>query len=423
MGYTNPQRIIDKSFDVFTEGSKRWVGQIAKTSAQIQERNALEKEQQKEQWEKQNEEQQKMYSSVNEIGSTGNSALDENTRGYLNDNVDKYFEIKNLMDNGKVSQADGNKELANLKNDVVKFKSIVPYLAEQTNLQREHGKIALGTAGAISSVTSGESQGILGNIITGGNTAIVKKNGIMYLYNPPIAGQQKGGMMNLDELAAKQAAGEDIVTLVPDISGDLAGAYKNIFNPDDVNSEYISLETVDLADGNTYSYKKFKTERFNPETNKMEPFDAKEYGMQAMIDAGQFDPIIANEKAMKSVWQDMMPDDITGDTEWGFVDPALDGDEAAQQAALDEQATQAKEWMAQQAYDNNSEMDNVLKYVSKKKTPTEGGGGGGGGSTTHASKAAPVTKDEFDKGVKDKIYKKGDWVWVDYGGKIGKKKV
>ena len=233
MGYTNPQRIIDRSFDEFTNASKRWVGQVARTSAEIEERNRVEKEQQAKQWEKDNEEQQLMYSKVNEVGSTGNSALDENLRGFWNDKTDQYFEIKNLMDNQKVSQADGNKQLAKLMGDVDKFQAMVPYLAEQTALQKEHGKIEPGTAGAISSVTPGESQDIFNNIMTGGNTALVDKGGVMYMYNPPIPGQQAGGMINIDELLAKKATGEDIVQLVPDISGDLSGAYKNIYNPDD----------------------------------------------------------------------------------------------------------------------------------------------------------------------------------------------
>ena len=146
MGYTNPQRIIDRSFDEFTNASKRWVGQVARTSAEIEERNRVEKEQQAKQWEKDNEEQQLMYSKVNEVGSTGNSALDENLRGFWNDKTDQYFEIKNLMDNQKVSQADGNKQLAKLMGDVDKFQAMVPYLAEQTALQKEHGKIEPGTA-------------------------------------------------------------------------------------------------------------------------------------------------------------------------------------------------------------------------------------------------------------------------------------
>lgn len=420
MGYTNPQRIIDRSFDAFTNAGKRWVGQIVKTREQIQERNALEKKQQKIQWEKQNEEQQKMYSSVNEMGSTGNSILDENYRSFYNADVDKYFEITNLRDNGKIKQADANRELANLRNDVLLMNKIIPYIAEQASMQKEHGKIPLGTAGAISSVTSGESQDVLGQMIIGGNTAMVRKNGIMYLYNPPIAGQQEGAMINLNEIAAMQASGEDIIHLVPDISKDLEMAYNNIYNPDQVNSEYIKLKTVELDDGNTYSYKEFKTERFNPDPppGKWEPFDAKEYGIQAMIDGGQFDPLIRDKKKMESIWQDIMPDNITGDISWGFVDPELDGDEVAQEEFLADQVMEAKKWMAQQAYDNNSDMDNVLKYISKTKTKTKDNKNDNSNSNTRSKPKSYTTVAQYNAAVENGEIEKFDTIII--GGKIVK---
>jgi hypothetical protein len=97
MGYTNPQRIIDQSFDTFTNASKRWVGQIAKTSDEIYQRNIKEKEQQNLQWEKENKAQELMYSKVNELGSTGNSALDGNIREYWESRTQQYFEVKNAM--------------------------------------------------------------------------------------------------------------------------------------------------------------------------------------------------------------------------------------------------------------------------------------------------------------------------------------
>ena len=158
MGYTNPQRIIDQSFDTFTNASKRWVGQIAKTNSEIYDRNIKEKEQQNLQWEKDNEAQQTMYSKVNELGSTGNSALDENIRTFWDSRTQQYFEIKNAMSRGDMAQQEGNKLLAGINGQLAKFTKVIPYMASQISLQVEHGKLKPGTAGAISSVTSGPTM-------------------------------------------------------------------------------------------------------------------------------------------------------------------------------------------------------------------------------------------------------------------------
>ena len=123
--FTNPQRIIDKSFDAFIQGGEKMVNKIATTADQIYERNRIEKASQKLEWEKQNEEQQKLYSSVNELGSTGSSSLDNNLRSFWDGRVDEYFTIKNAMQRGDISQQEGNKALASINGEVDKFKNVV----------------------------------------------------------------------------------------------------------------------------------------------------------------------------------------------------------------------------------------------------------------------------------------------------------
>lgn len=373
MGYKNPQRIIDRSFDAFTQASKRWVGQIAKTSSEIHERNAKEKEAQKVEWEKQNEAQQKMYSKVNELGSTGNSALDENLRGFWDNRVDQYFEIKNLMSRGDMDQKEGNKYLAQIMGEVDKFQKVVPYIAQQVALQREHGKIEPGKPGAISSTVPQESQNIFQNLLNGDNTALVEKAGVMYLFNPPMDGEdgQEGAMINLDEMLAKQQTGQDIVQLVPDINKDLEMAYKNIYKPDDAASDYIEVETIDKGGEYLYDVKKYKTKDEDGE------FDPKERGMAQMISDNQFGGLLNSEKIMESVWQDMIPDEyiaehsnIDPDSSWHEVDPENEGEDniAKKEAAWQQQADLANKWFAEQAYDRNSELDQgTFKHLNKRK--------------------------------------------------------
>ena len=372
MGYTNPQRIIDQSFDTFTNASKRWVGQIAKTSDEIYQRNIREKEQQNLQWEKENKDQELMYSKVNELGSTGNSALDENIREFWDSRVQQYFEIKNAGSRGDMPRDDVNKFLGGINGQLTKFTGVIPYLASQIALQTEHGKLKPGTAGAIASTTSGESQDVIGSIAKGGNTAIVMKNNLMYFYNPPIEGKQDGAFMNIDEMLAKQAAGQDIVELVPDISKDLTQAYNNIYNPNDIDSKYVTIENKE-KNGYNYEYKVYRTE-----DDDGNPMDAKTTGIQQMIDDGQFDPVIKDDRIMTSVWQDMIPDDyieqyakdngmdINPNSSWG--QGVGDDIETKEKFIADQQAL-AKQWLSEQAYDQNATLDNKMEYISRTKIP------------------------------------------------------
>ena len=360
--FTNPQRIIDKSFDAFIQGGEKMVNKIATTADQIYERNRIEKASQKLEWEKQNEEQQKLYSSVNELGSTGSSSLDNNLRSFWDGRVDEYFTIKNAMQRGDISQQEGNKALASINGEVDKFKNVVPYLAEQVTLQREAGKLEPGSAGAISSVTSTESQEVLNNLMNGGETGLVSRGGNMFLYNPAIKGKQNGGMLNIDELLSNQATGKSIVQTVPDISKDLTGAFNNIFKPDDVDSPYVKFAKESKADGYDYTYKTI------PEDKKLE-------GIEAMKAQGQFNPILNDEKMMTSVWQDMIPDEyleangVNPDSSWMMIDPSVK-DPKVQEANQAKQREIALNWLAEQAYDNNSEMDQgALKFVNKQKRP------------------------------------------------------
>ena len=359
--FTNPQRIIDDSFDTFVEGGQKMVNKIATSAEQIYARNKAEKASQKIEWEKQNEEQQKLYSKVNELGSTGSSSLDNNLRGFWDGRVDDYFKIKNAMQRGDMEQQEGNRLLASINGEVNKFKTVVPYLASQVTLQQEAGKLDPGTAGAVSSVTSTESQQVLNNLMTGGNTGLVSRGGNMFLYNPAIKGQQQGGMLNIDELIANQSTGKSIVQTVPDISKDLTGAFQGIFKPDDVASELVEFKK-ETKEGYDYTYKTIS------EDNKVK-------GIEEMKSTGMFNPLLKDEKMMTSVWQDMIPDDyleangVNPDSSWMMMDPAVT-DPKIQQANQDKQREIATNWLAEKAYNDNSEMDQgALKYVNKQKTP------------------------------------------------------
>jgi len=392
--FTNPQRVIDKSFDVFIEGGQKMVNKVATTADQIYKRNAEEKASQKIEWEKQNEEQQKLYSSVNELGSTGSSSLDSNLRSYWEERVESYTNIKNAMQRGELDQQKGNRMLAKINGEVTKFQTVVPYLASQASLQQEAGKLPLGTAGAISSTTSTKSQEVLNNLVTGGDTGLVNRGGNMFLYNPAIKGGQQGAMLNIDELIANQANGKSIINTVPDISKDLSGAFNNIFKPDDSQSPYVKFNVEKNQDNSGYDY-----------TYKIIPEDKKIEGIQAMKDANQFNPILDNEQMMTSVWQDIIPDEYLAakgvdiDSSWGMTIP---GGTAAESIALQEKMRGiAEDWLAEEAYNQNSVMDQTQKYVTRQKSKT-------------SAPKCKVTTAQYQKAWRDA--KKGEMVHTDAAG-------
>ena len=157
MGYTTPQRIIDRSAAETLAGGQKVASSMSEVASLVKKQ----KEDQDKIVAENDEAQQTMFAQVNKFGSTGVADLDKNIVNYWNGKVEEYFDIKNKMDNGEIPRTEGNRQLAVIESMPDKFGKITSYLATQNASFGEDSKIKRGMPGSISSTSSQESQRFL----------------------------------------------------------------------------------------------------------------------------------------------------------------------------------------------------------------------------------------------------------------------
>ncbi len=299
MSYTKPQRIIDKSFDVFIKGSKDISSNLARTAKTIADNNARSKKEQAALQEKRDNEEQEMYDKANTFGSTGDAKLDENVVGFWNDKVDEYFQIKNAMQNGSISRREGNLALTRIEGLSKQFKNQAAYLAGQVSSYRDDSKIKTGAPGSISSVSSQESQQVLNTMMEGGNVQIVERGGVLYYYTPDIVDEdgnvtKKGAMLNGSELMANASTDKDLYNKVQDISKLEQNLFNKALNVDDIVDETYIKTISETKDGKIY---------------KTRQITDPDLAMETILESPGLDTIVGDNEIMTSYFQDVIPDE------------------------------------------------------------------------------------------------------------------
>jgi len=394
-GFTNPQRVIDKSFDAFIRGGNDIANKIAMTSSQISSQVAQEKKFQATQKAALESEEQSMYSKVNEIGNTGNAALDENMMAFWNEKTDEYFKIKNAMDQGTVSRQEGNKALARINGLVGQFKEEAAYLATQSATYQEDLK-----NGKVSSVGSIQNKAMLNGLGSGGNVGIIERGGKLYYYQPEHTdadgNKVEASMINGREMMAKSQTGGNLYETIPDISSNLKTAFNETYQPNNIDSKYV--RTITAINGQPIPGQPGEVFKNIPPgqkyTYQIIDDKGKVDGQEALMSNGILDPILNNSNIMPSYWQDSVPDkwleengygqDII-DSRWGEFAPDMTDEEKQDMTAKQNEA--AKKYMAEQAYNNNADMDNKLKFMSKEKIVKPGSN-----SNSNSNNPAPTVK-------------------------------
>jgi len=377
--FTNPQRIINKSFDAYLKGGNDIVNKVAKTSGEVQKQILAEKKFQAQMDEQENTEMQSMYSKINQVGSTGNALLDENMLGFWNDKTDEYFRIKNAMQKGVIGKQEGNQALARINGLVGQFKDQAKYIAEQTTMWKEDQK-----NNNVSSIGSAENKAFMNSVGNGGNTGMVERGGKLYYFTPGYTDENGNevpdSMINGAEMMAAGAGGEGLYRKKANISKGLETAFNETFQPDQMNSEFVESVTKtrgDWIDDKDHSKGKHTNipegEQYTFQIiNPQQKLD----GMAAMASNGVLDPLLNNDYEMQSYWQDTIPDEwleekgYTGDiinSRWNDFPSDMSLDEQQQQAQV--QRDIAKQYMVEQAYNDNAKMDNKHSFLKSSKIP------------------------------------------------------
>lgn len=420
--FTNPQRVIDKSFNAFIEGGKNLTKTSTKTLQDIETGVKAEKEFQARQQQAQDTEMQGLYGKINKVPSSGNAALDNNIHAFWNDKVDEYFKIKNAMDKGTISRQEGNRALSKITNLSNQFAAQAKTLALNSGTYKEDLK-----NGTVSSLGSPETKEILSQLGKGGNVGIIERGGKLIYYTPETTDENgnvlPGAMLNGSEMEATVAGGGRLYENKVDISQNLATAFNKTYMPEDMSSEYVSTVTKtrdDWIDENDHSKGKYEQIPEGEEyTFQIIDEDGKAGGQKAMMESGILDPLLNNPSVMKSYWQDTIPDewlkengyDGIENTAWGVKPEDMEDEEW--EKIEGQQMEAAKQYMANSSYDANATMDQKMKYIGKAKiTPPAPKPSGKAPKTRYQRMTAKMQQDFEGKYQKkqalDNEFKNGD---------------
>lgn len=387
--FTNPQRIINKEFDAYTQSASANINSIAKTVGDM--RNGIMKQKQYTEKLQQVDDQKdfNLRSSLNEMGTTGSAILDENILGFWNDKVDNYFQIKNAMSDGTLSRQEGNRALAQIEGLVPRFKSMVNVLATNSATFRED--VANGN---VSSVGSIENKSILNRIGKGGNVGIVERGGGLYFYAPEEDGEPQA-MINGSELLAQANGDTPMYQTKPNLAEAETEIYNAVVKPEDINSDFVEPIQIVKGDLNPITGEPMN----NLEEGKIYTYrtitkDNRPKAIESLVNSPAVATLTGNDGLMARVWQDEIPDgkkneDGTWDdnnsigaiSERLNLDPELFKDGWHQYAEdmseedrtkLDTQQNQVmQQYLGNKIYNDNAVNDNTLKFVKKEVLNSE----------------------------------------------------
>ena len=351
--YANPQQQTNQQFANYIANQKS-VSQVMKeNTAALIAKNELERAKQEQLFAKQNTEQRAMYDKVAGIKETGYGTFDQNMNDFFGDQTEKYFKIKQGIQDGSISQMEGNRTLSYLNNQVTEFKnSVVPIMAQVKQLQ-EALKIPPGQPGSISSRVPTAQQEVLLALSQGGNVKIVDDNGQLCLFKPG-EGDEEAAMININELLNLESSGKEYFKTVPDISESLKGVYDNTVKPGGKdNADLVMFETKRIGDQEA--------------TVKFMTPEQRTKAAESMVTSNQFKGILDDEERMQSIWADMMGKD----TDWMDVEGAT-AEET--EANIKKQRDEAARWMANKSIEDNAAADGIKMVQSTTKYKAPGSG-------------------------------------------------
>tara|TARA_R110002020_G_scaffold118140_2_gene270092 strand:- start:10298 stop:11929 length:1632 start_codon:yes stop_codon:yes gene_type:complete len=331
MSYQNPQRIVNRVFEVFANG----VQASNRAQQQDSERlvNAIRTNKQSSQRIMDSVEASKLefaYKLDSIDVSSNNTAFSDNLKMFFNDQVEKYYQVKSSMATGKMDKRQGNMVLGQLMSQVEKFNTMIPEILSMSNtIYEQAGKFS--TPGGISSTTPNNILDIFGSIGTGNNGGVYMieepRSGDLFFMKMPQdvenkfledgkvddyelanylkssqAGDDKtagGSILNLDQMM--KMGPKSLVKYVPDNKKMFKGTTDILFKPNDVNSGFFGNETdYELVpDENKYEITTKRTVTA-PQIARMRT---------NMVDQQAFQTALYDDTTMNSYWRDIMGQD------------------------------------------------------------------------------------------------------------------
>ncbi len=383
--FTNPQRIINKEFDVYAQSAAATTNQVAKTVASMRADIAKQKLYTDKLQVVDDNKEFSLRTSLNEVGTTGNAILDENILAFWNDKVDDYFQIKNAMTDGTLSRQEGNRALAQIEGLVPSFKSMVNVLATNSATFKEDV-----ANGKVSSVGSIENKSILNRIGQGGNVGIVERNGRLYFFAPEENGEPEA-LINGTELLAQSNGGVPMYQKKPDLTTNYTEIFNAVVKPEDVTSKYVEPITIEKGQKHPITGEPMNNlEAGYQYTYRTITKDNRDIAIKDLVNSPAVATMAGNDDMMARVWQDEIadgkfneetqmwepPNSIGAISQRLNLDPEMfkdgwhqyaeDMTEEERQALDNNQNAVMREYLGNKIYNDNSVMDNTMKFVKKE---------------------------------------------------------
>ena len=326
MSYENPQRIVNRAWDIFARQTQQRNNQISSDLSAALKKVATNKERNKRSLEALEQDKLNYASKLDSIDTSQSGAMfDDNLRMFFDSQIDKYFNVKNAMRKGDVDKREGNRILTSMNRQVEKFKTFIPDIInisnqvyDQANTSGQQGGISAGT-------TPPEVIDIFGSIAKGENVYTVEdpKTGNIWLMKMPAKVEEKfmadgtiddyemraslndqlssgeGSLVNLDEVM--KLGPKNMVQYTTNLDKFSTPLTDEVIGNDINNGYYQKSESITLSDDGESS--KTETSIF------VKPSDAKKM-REDIIKLNGFSTMLNDTQSMKSVWVDLMPDSV-----------------------------------------------------------------------------------------------------------------
>ncbi len=353
MSYENPQRIVNRTWEVFAKMTQQNNNRIASNmqaglNSFLKNRASNKAATQKIENDKLN-----FAAKIDSIdASKSGKDFTKNLGMFYDSNIDKYYNVKNAMQKGEIDKREGNRILAAMDSQVDKMKVMMPKILDIAT-QVWEGSSTAGKQGGIStSTTPANIINVFGAIAEGGNVYTVedpKSDNVWFMklpedvekkfladgtideyelqasLNDQLAGagdqeQYGGGLVNMDEIM--KLGPENMVKRITNLDAFSEPLMKTVLKEEDINNGYYSLNQTYELNGDT-SVEKTGIYTDVAGANKMKT---------ALEDVNAYTSMLNDNEAMQSIWGDLMPDELTN--KLGFK---WDGS--------DDQRTAARGWM------------------------------------------------------------------------------
>ena len=392
--YTNPQPIIDKSFEAFNTGIQKAIQTGLITANNNREYRAKEKASQDLLVKQNSKKAASKYDGIQGLTYTGNTDFDNSVRNFFYEQKDQYAKIKNIMDNDPSRHEEGSRLLAEINNTIYQYQQVKPHMIAAIQHLKSALNINPKLPGAVSSETPTAIQKLMLSILEGGaDVSLVKKKDGLFLYMPPqtiddgtTKEQTNGAMIDLNAFQNLVTSGGEFIQTIPDWLPELKDAADDVLkNPNDTDkTNYYEFTQKEVGD-KMASVGQWRAEIYagDPDDGPLvvqptisipggleleNPFydpkydkdgklipqlvDGKMLAQMDLIRTGAFDSLLdpedPNDNDMSIIWTDVMPDELTDQFD-GPWDPANK-----------EMLTVALKWLSKEAVDEFGFKEGVV---------------------------------------------------------------